>query len=109
VFGQAISDHQYNRFVLADLATALAVARSHCDRAVLAHAEGHLSAEEAAMVKLWNTELCQNVVNLCLQLHGGNGVIREYPVARAFVDTRVQTIYGGTTEIMKEIIAHALI
>jgi alkylation response protein AidB-like acyl-CoA dehydrogenase len=109
VFGQAIGRHQYNRFVLADLATALAVARSHCDRAVLSHLEGRLSSEDAAMVKWWNTELCQNVVNRCLQLHGGNGVIREYPVARAFLDTRVQTIYGGTTEIMKEIIGHSLI
>lgn len=109
VFGQAIGQHQYNRFVLADLAAALAVARSHCDRTLLAHTQGLLSSQDAAVVKLWNTELCQNVVNRCLQLHGGNGVIREYPVARAFVDTRVQTIYGGTTEIMKEIIAHSLI
>lgn len=109
VFGQAIGRHQYNRFVLADLATALAVARSHTDRAVLSHVAGRLSAEDAAMAKWWNTELCQTVVNRCLQLHGGNGIIREFPVARAFVDTRVQTIYGGTTEVMKEIIGNSLI
>jgi alkylation response protein AidB-like acyl-CoA dehydrogenase len=109
VFGQPVGRHQYNRFVLAELATALAVARSHTDRAVLAHAEGRLNAEDAAMVKWWNTELCQTVVNRCLQLHGGYGFVREYPVARAFLDTRVQTIYGGTTEVMKEIIGHALI
>lgn len=109
VFGRAIGHHQYNRFVLADLATALAVARSHCDRALLAHTEGRLTSEDAAMVKWWNTELCQRVVDRCLQLHGGYGIIREFPIARAFVDTRVQTIYGGTTEVMKEIIAHSLI
>ncbi|MCP2339300.1 acyl-CoA dehydrogenase family protein [Actinomadura rupiterrae] len=109
VFGRPIARHQYNRFVLAELATSLAVARSHCDRAVLAHTEGRLSGEDAAMVKWWNTELCQNVVNRCLQLHGGNGVVRGYPVARAYLDTRVQTIYGGTTEVMKEIIAQSLV
>jgi alkylation response protein AidB-like acyl-CoA dehydrogenase len=109
VFGQAVGHHQYNRFVLAELATALAVARSHTDRAVLTHVEGRLTAEEAAMVKWWNTELCQKVVDRCLQLHGGYGFVREYPVARAFLDTRVQTIYGGTTEVMKELIGHSLI
>ncbi|MFD9889694.1 acyl-CoA dehydrogenase family protein [Amycolatopsis sp. NPDC059027] len=109
VFGQAVGRHQHNRFVLADLATALAVARSHTDRALTVHNEGRLGSEDAAMVKWWNTELCQNVVNRCLQLHGGYGVIRENPVARAFLDTRVQTIYGGTTEIMKEIIGQSLI
>jgi len=109
VFGQAVGHHQYNRFVLAELATALAVARSHTDRAVLTHAAGRLTAEEAAMVKWWNTELCQKVVDRCLQLHGGYGFVREYPVARAFLDTRVQTIYGGTTEVMKELIGHSLI
>jgi len=61
------------------------------------------------MVKWWNTELCQKVVDRCLQLHGGYGFVREYPVARAFLDTRVQTIYGGTTEVMKELIGHSLI
>ncbi|WP_409180688.1 acyl-CoA dehydrogenase family protein [Amycolatopsis sp. VS8301801F10] len=109
VFGQAIGRHQHNRFVLADLATSLEVARSHTDRVLMIHNDGRLSAEEAAMVKLWNTELCQNVVNRCLQLHGGYGILRENPIARAFVDTRVHTIYGGTTEIMKEIIGQSLI
>ncbi|HZG07183.1 MAG TPA: acyl-CoA dehydrogenase family protein [Streptomyces sp.] len=109
VFGQPVGRHQYNRFVLAELATSLAVARSHCDRAVLAHTEGRLGSEEAAMAKWWNTELCQTVVNRCLQLHGGYGVMREFPIARAYLDTRVQTIYGGTTEVMKEIIGHSLV
>lgn len=109
VFGMAVGHHQSNRHLLAELATAIAVARSHCDRAVLAHTEGRLTAEDAAMVKWWNTELCQNVVSRCLQLHGGYGFVRDFAVARAFVDTRVQTIYGGTTEVMKEIIGHSLL
>jgi acyl-CoA dehydrogenase len=108
VFGASINSHQYNRFVLAELATALEVARSHCDRAVMAHTRGELTSEAAAMVKWWNTELCQTVVNRSLQLYGGYGVVKEYPVARAFLDTRVQTIYGGTTEVMKEIIGYSL-
>ena len=109
VFGGPVNSHQYNRFVLAELATSLAVARSHCDRAVMAHTKGRLTSDEAAMVKWWNSELCQTVVNRCLQMHGGYGVVTEYPVARAFLDTRVQTIYGGTTEVMKEIIGQSLI
>ncbi|GIH66873.1 acyl-CoA dehydrogenase family protein [Microbispora siamensis] len=109
VFGRPVGRHQYNRFVLAELATALAVARAFTDRCVAGHAAGELGAEEAAMAKWWNTELCQKVVDRCLQMHGGYGVIREFPVARAFVDTRVQTIYGGTTEVMKEMIGHSLI
>jgi alkylation response protein AidB-like acyl-CoA dehydrogenase len=108
VFGLPVGQHQYNRFVLAELATSVAVARSHCDRAILAHAERRLTSEDAAMVKWWNTELCQQVVNRCQQLHGGYGVVRDYAVARAFLDTRVQTIYGGTTEVMKEIIGYSL-
>ncbi|GGQ08885.1 acyl-CoA dehydrogenase family protein [Streptosporangium pseudovulgare] len=109
VFGRPVGHHQYNRFVLAELATALAVARAFTDRCVAEHAAGRLAAEEAAMAKWWNTELCQKVVDRCLQLHGGYGVVRDFPVARAFVDTRVQTIYGGTTEVMKEMIGHSLI
>ncbi|MEZ0075104.1 acyl-CoA dehydrogenase family protein [Planotetraspora sp. GP83] len=109
VFGRPIGRHQYNRFVLAELATALTVARSFTDRCIVEHDAGRLDAEEAAMAKWWNTELCQKVVDRCLQLHGGYGIVREFPVARAFVDTRVQTIYGGTTEVMKEMIGHSLI
>ncbi|MFC0863840.1 acyl-CoA dehydrogenase family protein [Sphaerimonospora cavernae] len=109
VFGQSVARHQHNRFLIAELATELAVARSFTDQCVAEQAAGRLSAEEAAMAKWWNTELCQKVVDRCLQLHGGYGVMREFPVARAFVDTRVQTIYGGTTEVMKEMIGHSLI
>ncbi|MCG5216061.1 acyl-CoA dehydrogenase family protein [Streptosporangium soli] len=109
VFGQPVGRHQHNRFVLAELATALTVARSFTDRCIVEHGAGRLDAEEAAMAKWWNTELCQKVVDRCLQLFGGYGVVRDFPVARAFVDTRAQTIYGGTTEIMKELIGHSLI
>ncbi|WP_194821223.1 MULTISPECIES: acyl-CoA dehydrogenase family protein [unclassified Micromonospora] len=108
VFGQSVGRHQHNRFLLAELATALAVARSFTDRCVTEFAAGRLTTESAAMAKWWNTELCQRVVDRCLQLHGGYGFTTEFPVARAFVDTRVQTIYGGTTEVMKEMIGNSL-
>jgi alkylation response protein AidB-like acyl-CoA dehydrogenase len=107
-FGRPIGKFQHNRFVLAEMATELAVARAFTDRAVTEHNAGRLTAEEAAMVKWWDTELCNKVVDRCVQLHGGYGYMREYPVARAYADSRVQTIFGGTTEIMKEIIGRGL-
>jgi alkylation response protein AidB-like acyl-CoA dehydrogenase len=107
-FGRPIGRFQHNRFLLAEMATELTVARAFTDRAVMEHNAGQLTAEEAAMVKWWNTELCNRVVDRCLQLHGGYGYMREFPVARAFADSRVQTIFGGTTEIMKEIIGRGL-
>ncbi len=107
-FGRPIGKFQHNRFVLAEIATELAVARAFTDRAITEHNAGELSAEEASMLKWWNTELCNRVVDRCVQLHGGYGYMLEYPVARAYMDTRVQTIFGGTTEIMKEIIGRGL-
>jgi alkylation response protein AidB-like acyl-CoA dehydrogenase len=107
-FGRPIGKFQYNRFVLAEMATELAVARAFTDRCVMEHVAGRLTTEEASMLKWWDTELCNRVVDRCLQLHGGYGYMREYPVARAFADGRVQTIFGGTTEIMKEIIGRGL-
>jgi alkylation response protein AidB-like acyl-CoA dehydrogenase len=109
VSGRPVAAHQHNAFLLAELATGLEVARTHTDRCVAELAAGRLTGDAAAMAKWWNTELCQRVVDRCLQLHGGYGFVRDYPVARAFVDTRVQSIYGGSTEVMKEIIAHSLI
>ena len=106
-FGRPIGRFQYNRFVLAEMATELAVARAFTDRAVTEHVAG-LSNEDASMVKYWDTELCNRIVDRCVQLHGGYGYMREYAVARAFADGRVQTIFGGTTEIMKEIIGRGL-
>ncbi len=107
-FGRPIGQFQHNRFVLAEMATELAVARAFTDKAVLEHNAGQLSNEDASMVKWWDTELCNRVVDRCLQLHGGYGYMREFAVARAFADGRVQTIFGGTTEIMKEIIGRGL-
>jgi alkylation response protein AidB-like acyl-CoA dehydrogenase len=107
-FGRPIGRFQYNRFVLAEMATELAVARAFTDRAVTEYVAGRLSNEDASMLKYWDTELCNKIVDRCVQLHGGYGYMREYPVARAFADGRVQTIFGGTTEIMKEIIGRGL-
>jgi acyl-CoA dehydrogenase len=107
-FGRPIGKFQHNRFVLAEMATELAVARAFTDKAVMEHNAGRLSNEDASMVKWWDTELCNRVVDRCVQLHGGYGYMREYPVARAYLDGRVQTIFGGTTEIQKEIIGRGL-
>jgi alkylation response protein AidB-like acyl-CoA dehydrogenase len=107
-FGRPIGAFQSNRFTLAEMATELAVARAFTDKAVMEHVAGRLSNEDASMVKWWDTELCNRVVDRCVQLHGGYGYMREYPVARAFLDGRAQTIFGGTTEIMKEIIGRGL-
>ncbi|MFF5232684.1 acyl-CoA dehydrogenase family protein [Dactylosporangium sp. NPDC000521] len=104
-FGQPIGGFQHNRFVLAELATELRLGRVFVDRCLV---EPALTAETAAMAKWWCTELQQRTVDRCLQLHGGYGYMREYPVAKAFLDSRVQTIYGGTTEIMKEVIGRSL-
>jgi alkylation response protein AidB-like acyl-CoA dehydrogenase len=107
-FGQPIGKLQHIRFVLAEIATELAAARTFTDRAVVEHDEGRLTAEEAAMVKWWNTELASRVADRCIQLHGGYGYMREYPVARAFADIRVMSIFGGTTEVMKEMVGRGL-
>ena len=107
-FGRPIGAFQHSRFTLAEMATELAVARAFTDRAVTEHNAGQLSNSDASMVKWWDTELCNRVVDRCVQLHGGYGYMTEYPVARAYADSRVQTIFGGTTEIMKEIIGREL-
>jgi len=107
-FGRPIGKFQHNRFVLAEMATELAVARAFTDRCVTEHNAGRLSTEEASMLKWWDTELCNKVIDRCVQLYGGYGYMREYPVARAYADGRAQTIFGGTTEIMKEIIGRGL-
>ncbi len=107
-FGQPIGSFQHSRFTLAEIATELAVARAFTDKAIMAHVDDELSTQEASMVKWWNTELCNRVTDRCVQLHGGYGYMREYPVARAWADSRVQAIFGGTTEIQKEIIGRGL-
>ncbi len=107
-FGQPIGSFQHNRFVLAEMATEIEVAQSFVDRCVLALNAGELTADEAAMAKWWCTELQGTVVDRGLQLHGGYGYMTEYPIGRAYADARITRIYGGTTEIMKEIIGRSL-
>jgi alkylation response protein AidB-like acyl-CoA dehydrogenase len=107
-FGQPIGSFQNSRFRMAEMATEVEIAQSFVDRCVLALNAGDLTAEEAAMAKWWCTELQGRVVDACVQLHGGYGYMTEYPVARAYADARITRIYGGTTEIMKEIIGRSL-
>jgi alkylation response protein AidB-like acyl-CoA dehydrogenase len=107
-FGQPIGSFQHNRFKLAEMRTELDLARVFVDRQVEALSSGELSAEDAAEGKWWCTEMAWRVLDTCLQLHGGYGYMEEYPIARAWRDGRVPTIYGGTTEIMKEIIGRSL-
>jgi alkylation response protein AidB-like acyl-CoA dehydrogenase len=107
-FGQPIGSFQNSRFRLAEMATEVEVAQAFVDRCVLAHNAGELTAEEAAMAKWWCTELQGRVADAGVQLHGGYGYMSEYPIARAWADARITRIYGGTTEIMKEIIGRSL-
>ena len=107
-FGRPIGRFQHNRFTLAEMATETKIARVFVDRCVRAHLDGTLDAAEASMAKWWTTELQKRLVDAAVQLHGGYGYMLEYPIAKAYVDSRIQTIYGGTTEIMKEIIGRSL-
>ena len=107
-FGQPVGSFQNSRFVMAEIATEVEIAQVFVDRCVLALNAGELTAEEAAMAKWWCTELQKRVVDRALQLHGGYGYMLEFPIARAYADARITTIYGGTTEIMKEIIGRSL-
>lgn len=108
-FGRPLSMLQHIRFEIAEMATECAVTRTFVDRCIVDHSHGELDAVHASMAKWWATELQKRVADRCLQLHGGYGYMTEYPVARAFTDGRIQTIYGGTTEIMKEIIGRSLL
>ena len=107
-FGQRIIDFQNSRFQMADVATTVDALWAYIDRALLAYRDGKLTAEEAAKVKFWATEREWDVLDACVQLHGGYGYITEYPIARAFLDARVHRIYGGTNEIMREIVGRQL-
>jgi alkylation response protein AidB-like acyl-CoA dehydrogenase len=107
-FGQPIGSFQHSRFALAEMRTEAEIARVFVDRCTLALNAGELSAEDAAMAKWWCTELQGRVVDRCLQLHGGYGYMLEYPIARAYADARVTRIYGGTNEIMKEIVGRSM-
>ena len=107
-FGQPVGSFQTIKHSMAEMRTELDIARVYVDRLILDHNDGELSADEAAKAKWWVTELEKRVIDRCLQFFGGWGYMEEYPIARAYRDARVQTIYGGTTEIMKEIIGRTL-
>ena len=106
-FGQAIGAFQNTRFKLAELRTEVQIARVFVDRCIALSLEDKLDVETAAMAKYWTTDLQCKVIDECVQLHGGYGYMRDYPIGRAFVDARAQRIYGGTNEIMKDIISRS--
>jgi alkylation response protein AidB-like acyl-CoA dehydrogenase len=108
-FGKPVSDFQNTRFELAEMATEIDVTQVFVDRCIAEHIEGRLSATDAAKAKWWASDVLKRVVDRCVQLHGGYGYMLEYPIAKAFIDSRVQSIYGGTNEIMKEIIGRSLL
>ncbi|WP_354698017.1 Acyl-CoA dehydrogenase [Paraconexibacter sp. AEG42_29] len=107
-FGKPIGSFQANRFAIAELHTKAQIARAYIDRCLEAHCAGELSAADAAGAKFWTTELEWETLDRCLQLHGGYGYMEEYEIARRWRDSRVQRIYGGTNEIMREIVGRAL-
>ncbi|MCX6422480.1 MAG: acyl-CoA dehydrogenase family protein [Actinobacteria bacterium] len=107
-FGQSIGKFQHNKFLLADLFTQIDVSQAYVDACVVAHTQGDLTAVDAAKVKMWTSDIQNSVLDHCVQLHGGYGFMREYRVAQAWMDARVTRIWGGTNEIMKEIIGRDL-
>jgi acyl-CoA dehydrogenase len=107
-FGKSIAEFQNTKFKLAEIATKTRVARTFVDRCIQDHLAGKLDTATASMAKYWITDTQQEVLDECVQLHGGYGYMNEYLVTRMFADARVQRIYGGTNEIMKEVIARSL-
>jgi len=107
-FGGTLMQFQNTRFKLAEVLTKTKVARAFMDECIAEHLQGKLSVEKAAMAKYWTTDTQGEVLDECLQLHGGYGFMQEYAVAEMWTDSRVQRIYGGTNEIMKELIARPL-
>jgi alkylation response protein AidB-like acyl-CoA dehydrogenase len=107
-FGQPLTSNQHVRFELAEMATEIDVAEAYVDKSVLAYNADELTAIDAAKGKWFVSELQKRVVDRCLQLHGGYGYMLEYPVARMWTDGRIQKIWGGSNELMKDLIARAL-
>jgi alkylation response protein AidB-like acyl-CoA dehydrogenase len=107
-FGQPIGAFQYNKFLLAELVTKIEVAEAYVDDCVLAHTKGELTAIDAAKAKWWTSQVQNDVLDHCVQLHGGYGYMNEYRVARAWRDARVSKIWAGSNEIMKELIGRDL-
>ncbi|WP_219415411.1 acyl-CoA dehydrogenase family protein [Pseudonocardia nigra] len=108
-FGRPVATFQNTRFELAEMDTEVSVTQAFVDRCITEHVAGALSVPDAAKAKWWASDVQKRVVDRCVQLHGGYGYMLEYPIAKAFVDSRVQAIYGGTNEIMKEIIGRSLL
>ncbi|MET9909046.1 acyl-CoA dehydrogenase family protein [Streptomyces sp. NPDC006476] len=107
-FGRPIGEFQANRFALADIKAKLAAARVYVDGCIMALVQGELTAEEAAAAKYWTTETGWAVIDRCMQLFGGYGYVNEYEIARIWRDSRVQRVFGGTSEIMQEIVGRSL-
>ena len=107
-FGQAIIDFQNTRFVLADVKATVTASRAFTDMVVQRWVDGTLDSVTASMAKFWVTERQGEVVDKCLQLFGGYGYMKEYPIARMYADARVQRIYGGTNEIQRELVGRQL-
>jgi long-chain-acyl-CoA dehydrogenase len=108
VFGKPVASFQNSKFKLAEAKTDITIGQVYLDRCMELELEKKLSADAAAACKYWTSDLADRVIDECLQLHGGNGYMLEYPIARYYVDARVNRIFGGTTEIMKEIISRNL-
>jgi alkylation response protein AidB-like acyl-CoA dehydrogenase len=108
-FGQPVANFQNTRFELAEIATEVDVTQAFVDRCITELVAGRLDATDAAKAKWWASDVLKRVVDRCVQLHGGYGYMLEYPIAKAFIDSRVQAIFGGTNEIMKEIIGRQLL
>ncbi len=107
-FGQPVGSFQHNKFLAAELVTQVEVTQAYVDAAVLAFNAGELSAVDAAKAKWWTAQVQNEVIDACLQLHGGYGYMKEYPVAKAWMDARVTKIWAGSNEIMKELIGRDL-
>ena len=107
-FGKTVFEFQNSKFTLADLSAKLQVGWAHLDWAIARHLKGELTTGEASAAKLWHTEMQWEMVDASLQLHGGAGYMNEYPIARLWRDARVQRIYGGTSEIMKEVVSREI-
>lgn len=107
-FGKKISEFQNTQFVMAECATEATIAKTFLDTCIAEHLEGKLTTEKAAMAKYWLTDLQSRIIDRCLQLFGGNGVMAEYPLERMYRDSRIERIYAGTNEIMKLVIARGM-
>lgn len=107
-FGKPIGKFQNTRFGMAEMKTQITIGQVFVDNLVMKHLEGKVTPDEAAMSKWWCTELLNRVAERCVQFHGGYGYMMEYPIARAYIDARITTIFAGTNEIMKEIIGRGL-